>query len=235
MSSPFNNFEQETIDFTKNIFSGKIKTNVMICPHCKNLFLLEHNESPEFKPSYCPYCRADATNMGNIIKNEEEDISNTLDTLLADVPDMAYNSLSEKYYRVMMEPQQQKFNVISCKVCQNRICVLEEDRTKLKHCAFCGTNREELVCTIDNTPPLQNDISESGTMLSYIGCLFHVKTNNFEDNLLLTDVDISTSRYRFMKVENQHVALWISDADILELYEFISLPEDPESDDEPEA
>lgn len=207
------------------MFSGKMQASLVVCHECKNVYLTEKGPSPEFSSSYCPFCEAPretATVTFDVLKAKAKiaELSAKLEQNETTV------MLAGKIKRVILEPQNQRFNVAACHECNNRFIYLEEDAENIMCCAFCSHESQDM------QPLLEYDVKQQFDtpvgLEKYIGRLFYLKLENgIEDNFTLTDIDFATLRMRFVSPTDDRMAFWITNEEIIDMMEFIRIDEKP--------
>lgn len=228
-------FVAENAEFSKRFFAGQMKTTLVICHQCNNIFLTENGPSPEFHSSFCPFCghkkspkivKLDSMEVMKNIANsiETEDSNNGIDQELIDKVKYIFDSKSVKHY-----------NIAACTHCNNRFIFLHEDRDNIGNCCFCKSPVDELLSLIEYET-VGSEIENPIGMEKYVNRLFYISlTNGVEGNFVLTDVDLALQKYRFVSVTDKRMALWIKDAQIIDMFEFLTAPDaPPDKPDEPE-
>lgn len=231
-------FVAENADFSKRFFAGQMKTTLVICHECNNVFLTENGPSPEFHSSFCPFCghkkspkilKLDSMEvMKNIASSIEADSSAPgLDQDLIERVKYIFDSKAVKHY-----------NIAACTECNNRFIFLHEDREFINHCCFCRGPVDELVSLIEYEEVGSESIENPIGMEKYVNRLFYISlTNGVEGNFVLTDVDLALQKYRFVSVTDNRMALWIKESQIIDMFEFLKAPDTSPKDtpDEPTA
>jgi len=220
--NPFDNFAAENKAYVETLFSGKMKIMLIICHECGNIFCTESGPVPEeYSTSYCPFCKSKAKQSIKSLKGDPDTkIANINKAIIKGGFAPLDNNLEEKMKRVLMDTQNQVFNVGACTECQNRFVLLEEDIDEVKNCPFCGTKVDNLVLLFND---VSNEQSEKTGLESCIGKLFYVKTARFEENFILTNIDYDMNKYRFVSLTDKRMAMWLDNSEIYEMYEFVDI------------
>ncbi len=233
--NPLGNFTEDNKDYLDRLFNGNIQTVLVVCHECNNAHMVERGPTIEFNSSFCPFCTAKRDSTTSIdLSDPEKNGKAVADRLKAD----NNIELANKIQRILIDGKNQKFNVAACTKCNNRYIFLEEDFDSVACCAFCGKNCVNMSALLEYNNGEANSVEEEAPkhgLEKYIGQLFYIKLRNgVDDNFQLTDVDQSMLRYRFVSVNDDRMALWITDKDIIELFEFVhnNPPPDPPADDE---
>jgi hypothetical protein len=234
--NPLNdNFVEENREFVDRFFSGKMKTTLVICHECENIYLTEHGPSIEFASSYCPFCKKEKTPKivpSDQDKDPEEYVEEIKEKLEGS------NGLAKKVKNVFDESIKKQYNVAACNICNNRFIFMQDDIDEIGNCCYCGTDSDDMISLVEymhGTQPGDVAPGEYG-IEKYIGRLFFIRlTNGVEDNFILTDVDATLKTFRFVSVKDKRMAMWIKEAQVIDMYEFIQAPNnEPPPDEEVE-
>lgn len=228
-------FAAENSEFSKRFFAGKMKTTLVICHECNNVFLTENGPSPEFASSYCPFCGHKKS--PKILKLDSMEVmKNIASSIEADSEARGLDrDLIEKVKYIFDNKAVKHYNIAACTECNNRFIFLHEDREDIRNCCFCNSPVEELVSLIEYES-VSSDIENPMGMEKYVNRLFYISlTNGVEGNFVLTDVDLALQKYRFVSMTDNRMAIWIKDSQIIDMFEFLKAPDTPPKDspDEP--
>jgi hypothetical protein len=220
-------FIEENRSFLNRLFSGEMQTTLVVCHQCSNIHITEKGPSPEFASTTCPFCGA---SRAESIEFTSENIEEHVDELKSKVREEGIlNELSDKIKRVMLDSNNQRFNVAACEDCNNRFVFLDEDSDEMNCCAFCASPIDNMRALVDyeDVPAMASKLGPAG-FDHYIGRLFYLKlTSGVEDNFELTDVDPAFQRLRFVSPTDTRMAFWVADREIVSMLEFVRIDQMP--------
>lgn len=225
--NPLDNIVNDNAEFLKEFYSGEMTTILNICDKCQHVYLTESGPSIEFNPSYCPFC---TRSIGNnvIVENNDSDVAEALVENLVENENTSV--LSQKVQRILLNGKDQEYNIAVCTKCNNRFIFLEEDYDDLECCPYCKEYASENMRTLVSYEDEEVEQYQPTGIEKYVGRLFHISLKNeISDNFILTDIDINLKRYRIVSLNDERMALWIRDDDIVDMFEFIKVHQsDPE-------
>lgn len=218
-------FEEENKNFIKHMFSGDMETAIVICRECNNIYMTERGPSPEYNSQYCPFCEDKRKNVRTIDLQGE---GKSFEEAAANVENEAESDeFKQKIRRVVLEPSKQKFNVAACHNCNNRFIYLEEDAPEILCCAFCGESSSDMTPLLEYKDEEFQSSPEPSGLHNRINRIFYIElSNGINGNFKLTDIDDNMKRYRFVSIEDDRMAFWISDNEIEQMMEFIKIDSD---------
>lgn len=225
--NPLGNYIEENKAYLQRLFSGNMKVSLVICYECKNLYLTETGPNfVEFSSSCCPFCGTQEKSEfvgGEDLKEQAERIKTGKGFLAND------EVFTRKVKDVLLHGERQRYNVAACTNCNNRFIYLHDDGDEIGCCPFCMCEDELEELITNKSQPVQE---AAYGMERYVGRLFYLELKNKRiGNFILSDVDQSMERMRFVSLEDDRMAFWIRNDEIETLMEFIKIPNPDEMSD----
>lgn len=211
-------FVEDNKEFIKGFYSGNIKCTVISCSNCGSVFMVEQGaNADEYGTTCCPFCKM-PTIQTHTVKPEEVG-----DTLVenSSLPPSVLAETADKSNRIMLDSENQQFNICACTVCNTRFTLLQEDLEYVAVCPYCESDVDALRWLI-KYEDRDNEPQGGKGLLNSIGKLFYVTTKSgTAENFKLTDVDYGMKKYRFVSMIDSRMAFWIKEEEIIDMLEFI--------------